>query len=156
MRIRPSYLLSSLFALSAIELVPAQTAMLRMYGARGPATCASRKEPARGAPSVEQAVKYFICDNESLVESVDHYELHLVSDVRLEVGKGRPFDMFKDNQPADEDLNPSPRYPIKGSFVAWTCGPVNSSQPDKNCMKYVVQEATGLVTRLSRQNGTAA
>jgi hypothetical protein len=131
-------------ALAAVAVIPAQTGMATKYGARSPATCSSRKEPARGALSAAQAVKYFICDNEYLQDWAYRHELHLVSDVKAEVGAGRRFDITADHPPANEGISTTELvYPIKGSFVSWTCSPVEASQAGKNCMKYTQQQTTG-------------
>jgi hypothetical protein len=128
-----------LLALSSVPL-PAQ----KGYGARNPVTCPSRKEPARGGPSAAQAIKYFTCDNEYIQDWSYRHELHLVSDVKAEVGAGRRFDIVADHPPSNEGINPAELvYPIKGSFVSWTCGPVEASEADRNCMKYSQQGATG-------------
>ena len=130
--------------LALATLVAAQTPAPANYGARNPATCASRKEPARGAPSAAQALKYFICDNEYVQDWAYRHELHLVSDAQVAVGAGRKFDITQDHPPSNEGINNTELvYPIKGSFVSWTCGPVDASSQGKNCLKYIQQEATG-------------
>ena len=131
------YVMAGLLALCSVPLVA-------QYGARNPTTCPSRKEPARGGPSAAQAIKYFTCDNEYIQDWTYRHELHLVSDVKAEVGSGRQFDITADHPPSNEGINPAELvYPIKGSFVSWTCGPMETSEPGKNCMKYTQHGATG-------------
>lgn len=143
-------LVLGLMSLAAVAVVPAQTGMAVKYGARSPAICPSRQEPARGAPSAAQALKYFICDNEYLQDWAYRHELHLVSDVKVEVGAGRRFDIAIDHSPANEGIDAAQLvYPIKGSFVSWTCSPVEASEAGKNCMKYTQQEATGTCYKTS-------
>jgi hypothetical protein len=133
-----------LAALTTVASLPAQTATSANYGVRPPATCASRKDPSRGAPSAAQALKYFICDNEYVQDWSYRRELHLVSDARVAVGAGRRFDVTQDHPPANEGINNTELvYPINGSFVSWTCGPVDASNQGKNCLKYIQQEAVG-------------
>ena len=61
-----------------------------VYGTRDPAVCKSKKEPATGAPSVQQAILYFRCEKEKVGGGSDT-NLYLFENVQLEVGKGRPF-----------------------------------------------------------------
>jgi hypothetical protein len=50
--------------------------------------------------------------------------LYLVTDIVIEVGKGRPFNALTDSY---TDIDPSqPIYPIRGSYVGWQCGVVGS------------------------------
>ena len=120
---------SVMLGLLALGSVP----LVAQYGARNPASCASRKEPARGGPSAAQAIKYFTCDNEYACDWAYRHELHLVSDVKAEIGTGRRFDITADHPTSSEGINPAELvYPIKGSFVSWTCGPVEASEAGKN------------------------
>ena len=57
------------------------------YGARDPRTCSSRKAPASGSLSADQAKQYFICLSEGEGDDL----LYVVSQVRVEVAKGRKF-----------------------------------------------------------------
>ena len=125
-------------------LVLGSVPLVAQYGARNPVTCPSRKEPARGGPSAAQAIKYFTCDNEYIQDWAYRHELHLVSDVKAEVGPGRRFDIAADHPPSNEGINPAELvYPIKGSFVSWTFGPVEASEIGRNCKRYTQQGATG-------------
>ena len=54
------------------------------FGARDPAACASRKAPAKGAPTVDQAKAYLFCDSELLVAGTfggSGAYLYLIADV---------------------------------------------------------------------------
>ena len=55
-------LLSGICALLAtVPSMDAQTGVGAKFGARDPLTCASTKEPSKGAPSPEQAKQYVRC-----------------------------------------------------------------------------------------------
>ena len=60
------------------------------FGARDPHTCSSRKEPVKGALTAEQSRQYFICDQERVWTGATTF-LNLVTDVKVEIGKGRPL-----------------------------------------------------------------
>ena len=124
-----------MLAVSAI-VASAQSGEGKKFGARDPRTCASQKEPSKGAPTVAQIKAYFICDNEKMARSgVSGDLLYLVTDVVVEVGKGRPFNPATDSFTS---VDPSqPVYPIRGSYVGWQCavvGQINGA-PGKNCAR---------------------
>src|SRR5258706_12797123 len=92
------------------------------YGARDPEACKSRKDPAKGAPTAEQARHYFACDSEREVAGAvpRASRLYLVSDVVLEVAPvSRPFNIRTDTQ---TDIDPrQPVYNIRGSYAEYQC-----------------------------------
>jgi hypothetical protein len=110
----------SAMALLAVGAL-AQTGIGRKFGARDPRTCSSRKEPTRGPISAAQAKQYFACDMESFAPSGAVGDLlYLVTDIVVEVGKGRPFNALTDSR---RDIDPSQTiYPIRGSYVGFQCG----------------------------------
>jgi hypothetical protein len=122
----------------------------KKFGARDPQTCSSRKAPASGALSAEQAKQYFICDSEKVVESSSLGELlNLVTDVKVEIGKGRPFNMQADSFGFATDLGIDPSqtvYPIRGSFTSFQCAKIGSTNgnPGKSCSKLPQPEAKGI------------
>jgi len=113
------------------------------FGARDPAVCASRKAPAKGAPTAEQAKAYFYCDTE-LVNG----HLYLVADVKIEVApKARPFNINTDTTGI---IDPSqPIYNVRGSYTFYQCINPAFATPGqfpagKNCNTSDVTNATGM------------
>ena len=124
--------------------VQALTGIGAAYGARNPRTCASTKAPVSGPLSAQQAVQYFICGKEG--QFGDNY-LYLVGDVRIEVGKGRPF-LAKTDIISDADTD-SPVYPIRGSWTEYQVRRISASGETrgKNCNVYLNRPASGLCYR---------
>jgi hypothetical protein len=118
------------------------------YGTRDPNTCASRKAPANGAPSVAQATAYFKCSMEYFFGD----KLVLVENVTVEVGNGRRF-LRSDSELKEVD----PQYliyPIRGSFDKYFCSrwPVWGGVPDKtqpNCLLSRPRNTVGVCYRTS-------
>lgn len=110
------------------------------FGARDSRTCKSTKEPARGAPSAEQARQYIICSS----EHVSSNSLFLVENVKVEVGKGRPFNIHNDLMTdADSTL---PVFPIRGSRTVYMCNPISDilKNKGKNCLVIDEPKSTGV------------
>jgi hypothetical protein len=125
--------------------ISAQGGLGKKFGARDPRTCASKKEPASGAPTAAQLKAYFICDSEMMTRSGMVGDLlYLVTDVVVEVGKGRPFNQATDS---NTSIDPSqPVYPIRGSYVGWQCGVVGqpNSAAGKNCARNDASKVAGV------------
>jgi hypothetical protein len=118
--------------LASTSLVSASGAGAK-YGAHDPRTCASFKEPANGAMSAGIARRYFICGAENETHMAGTTTLNLVSDVKVEIGASRPFNMATDSF---TDVDPrKPVFPIRGSFWSYYCGPLGAinGAPGKNC-----------------------
>jgi hypothetical protein len=99
-----------------LPLAYAQKDAGKPYGARDPQTCASRKEPAKGAISAAQEVQYFTCDWEGIN---GFNQLDQVANVTIEVAQGRPYNHFVDST---RDIDPSQLvYNIRGSFDSAYC-----------------------------------
>ena len=114
------------------------------FGARDPHTCNSRKEPAKGTLTAEQVKKYFFCDQERVWTGATTF-LNLVTDVKVEIGKGRPFNRSTDGfQNSDIDASEMV-YPIRGGFTKWQCSPHGEWNvvPGKNCTKFENPNAGG-------------
>jgi hypothetical protein len=96
------------------------------FGARDPRTCSSRNQPAKGAPTAAQLRQYFICQEEGVTQSYSGSAmLHLLTDVVVQVGNGRPFNIATDSWP---DIDPSKTvYPIRGGYTQWSCGVLGES-----------------------------
>jgi hypothetical protein len=86
------------------------------YGTREPRACASRKEPAKGAPTQEQTKQYFICEAEG--EGVT--SLVLVTSVKVEIAPGRPFNLGTDSGHPGIDTK-QPVFDIRGNFTHYDC-----------------------------------
>ena len=135
-------LVCALFVFISVSIASAQN-FRATYGSRNPRTCANTKAPASGAISAQQAVQYFICGQEGLFGDL----LYLVGDVRIEVGKGRPF-LSKTDILSNADTD-SPVYPIRGSFVQYQVGKVSTYMQNagKNCTSYAKRNASGVCYR---------
>jgi hypothetical protein len=115
------------------------------FGARDPRTCASKKDPQKGAPTGPQMEKVFICQEEGVTDSVGGSQtLHLIDDLHIEVGKARPFQMSTD---AWDDSDPSkPVYPIRGGYTQWSCGVIgeDGNISGHSCDKVLQPHASGI------------
>ena len=125
------------------------------FDAREPQSCASRKEPAKGAPTAAQAKLYYLCQAEYMQKagSPENDQLSLRTNVIVEVGKGRPFNILTDSGCTPCNLiDPTQTvYPIRGSSTFWTCYPTAKAgfgaigvTPGKNCSKGEDSGATGM------------
>ncbi len=118
------------------------------YAARDPVTCSSTKEPAKGAPSAQQAANYVRCHDEG--EDSFHH-LILEQDVKVEIGKGRPFQGGRLSDINMHDVDPSELvYPIRGSYMMYQCSNIAPGDPwqsiyaaGKNCAIYDHKNAVG-------------
>jgi hypothetical protein len=121
------------------------------FGARDPAVCASRKSPAKGAPTVDQAKTYFSCDSEGFTPFVfggSGAKLYLVTEVKIEVASSpRPFNILTD---VDSAIDPKqPVYNIRGSYAGYWCktpgaGGGGSYPIGKNCTRSAYSNAGGM------------
>jgi hypothetical protein len=93
-----------------------------------PRTCASRKNPTKGAPSAAQAEMYFICDGEFNINGrLGPAKAKLVRDVKIQISP-KPILVNRANI---EDIKEAaagrnmdvekPAYAIRGSFVNYAC-----------------------------------
>ena len=130
--------LISLVVLSGLAC--AQTGIGAEYGSRDPATCTSKRNPTRGAPTPEQVKRYLMCEMEKVMYPP---YLTLLDNVQVEVGKGRPFNPFSDASLSDAD-QASLIYPIRGSYDMYTCSPPDrSTARGRNCLLTRQPHATG-------------
>lgn len=132
-----------LLLLAAGSLVWAEDSVGKQFGTREPFVCKSRREPAKGSLSSSQAAEYFKCR----FEKRDDKHLSLAENVKVEVGKGRPF------QGSDhllQDIDPgSLLYPIRGSYDWYYCGKLGMlyNTLGKNCTYTPQPNATGVCYR---------
>ena len=138
--------LLAMFGSIASSQADAQESVGAKFGSRDPRTCSSRT----GSLSAATAREYFICDSEYATGPTASGEtLYLVSDVKVELGRPRPFDANTDTFGFAETnaIDPSQAVvPIRGSFNAWDCsklGAINGT-PGKSCNLAPNLHATGL------------
>ncbi|MGI8788151.1 MAG: hypothetical protein ACR2HG_10360 [Pyrinomonadaceae bacterium] len=98
------------------------------YGAREPRTCADKTSPKTGALSGAKAVDYVVCAKE---EETGLNYLWLVEDVKVEVGKGRPYNPSADFGDPGIDVK-SLIYPIRGSYKSYQCMRLYSDKTNTN------------------------
>ncbi len=112
------------------------------YGARDPRKCESTRPPETGAPSAAQARAYLISGHEHETGNDTFATLKLLEDVKLEIGKGRPYDHPEGGNDIDtRELV----YPVRGSYTAWTCYPISSAHPaGKSAQKTENPNASGI------------
>ncbi|MDZ8053252.1 MAG: hypothetical protein RMX68_025495 [Aulosira sp. ZfuVER01] len=134
------------------------TAQTLSYGTtRKPHTCPSTVEPKKGAPSVEQAKMYFLCDQEwerPRIGSIGS-ALWLISDLTLQVAPhSRPAngtDLTFNTRHGGEHLGmdtDQPVYDIRASFTSYICNEIRGSYREgKNCTVSQFPSSTGICFR---------
>jgi hypothetical protein len=135
----------TLFGLSTVPLVTpalAQTA---------PRTCASRKSPTKGAPTLVQAKTYFICGAESTTSGLGaSSHVSVVRNVKIEMSPKPIFLNAANIDSVREAITNSssevvtvdekkPLYAIRGSLIRYTCF---AHSPAK-CLEYNIVNAQG-------------
>ena len=85
------------------------------FQAPGPRTCVSTTEPKGGAITPAQARAYVICG----YEHADQDTLMLLTNVQVQVGRGRPYNPLTDF--ADTVDTHATVYDIRGTSTAYTC-----------------------------------
>jgi hypothetical protein len=106
------------------------------YGAREPAACASRAEPAQGRPTAVQVAQHLKCTAEGVADG----SLFLLEDVLVsEIGGGEAFDesYFPDIDAAHSV------FPIRGNLVRYECRRENGDNVGTNCVSHVEANASG-------------
>ena len=145
-------LLVALVLSTGLILADAQQGIGERFGARDPRTCSSRK----ASPSAVQARQYLICDIEGVANPTDESggTLNLLTDVTVQVGAGRPFNMQSDSfgWATTNGIDSSQTvYPIRGSFTTWSCVKLGyfNGVPGKNCSKSPAPAAKGICFKSS-------
>ncbi|HLY62524.1 MAG TPA: hypothetical protein VKV95_17420 [Terriglobia bacterium] len=124
-----------------LPLAFAQKGAGKPYLARDPKTCDSRKAPEKGEISAAQAAQYLTCD----MEVINGFgQLSQVTDVKVEVGKGRPFNINTDSIP-DIDVS-ALVFNIRGSYNWAYCSKVDGTVTvaGKNCSRGPQPAAQGM------------
>lgn len=132
--------IATIFIFCAFGSTFAQNGIGEKYGSRDPKTCADKTLPKTGAPSSAQAAQYVVCGHERVLTV-----LYLDEDVKVQVGKGRPYNMKEDYNVPNIDVR-VPVYPIRGSLRQYSCDPLRTdrSNLNRNCSIYTAPNATGL------------
>jgi hypothetical protein len=113
-----------------------------------PRTCASRKNPTKGAPTLAQAKAYFICGSELSSTGVGADSVTIVRNVQMEMSSKPIFVNAANVDNVREAISSSrenitvdvkkPLYPIRGSLASYTCGVKSST-----CLEYIIVGAKG-------------
>jgi hypothetical protein len=128
------------------QMAHAQQGIGKTYGSREPQTCDAKKAPSTGAPSGDEAKYYVTCH----AEHISSGDLFLVSDVKVEVSKGRPFNARTDSMAGIDPVQPV--FDIRGSFTGYLCEPLGKMigakmygpAAGKNCRAHDEPNATGI------------
>jgi hypothetical protein len=109
--------------------------MLPQYQSRAPRTCAKVTSP----PSIAAASVLVQCS----MEADTDFGVGLVEDLKIEMGKPRPFVYNTDAGLPGIDLT-AQVYPLQGDYTAYLCRTINNMSPaGANCMKTVMTSAQG-------------
>lgn len=130
-----------------IKAIPGKSGIGAKYHSRDPMECANYKEPATGFPSHDQALQYFICQNENVFAN----KLYLLSDVEFEMGKPRQYDRENDAMDVPNIDVSVPVIPIQGSYKTYQIWEPSAYMQDigKNCNIDLIEGATGLIYKNS-------
>jgi len=105
------------------------------YQARAPRTCS----PVTSPPNLSQATVMVQCSMDALTDT----GLGLIQDVKIQIGKPRPFAEWTDAGLPGIDLTATV-YPLQGSYTGYFCRIVNNMAPaGQSCIKSVVPVAQG-------------
>jgi len=133
------------------------TAQTTPYGiVREPQTCPSMVEPKKGSPSVEQAKKYFLCDqegrfgtpgqNSSYVSLISNLTLQIAPNPRPANATDLKFNTRHGGEPLSMNTD-QPVYDIRGSFTVYTCFEIRNYHPGQNCTVEQFSNSSGICFR---------
>jgi len=108
--------------------------MLPDYQARAPRTCS----PVASPPSAATAAILVQCNMDALSAT----GLGLTQDVKLQIGKSRPFDNWSDLGLLNIDSTATV-YPLQGSYTGYFCRLIGTAPTGQSCIKSVVPVAQG-------------
>lgn len=115
--------------------------MLADYQSRAPRTCAS----VTSAPSAAQAAIMVQCT----MDATSAFGVGLVQDVKIEMGKARPFVYYSDAGLSGVDLT-AQVIPLRGSYTSYLCNTISNMAPvGHSCMKSPVPMAVGACWKTS-------
>ena len=109
--------------------------ILADYQSRAPRVCASVTSP----PTVAQATAMVQCT----MDATSAFGVGLVQDVKIEMGKARPFVYYSDAGLSGVDLE-AQVIPLRGSYTAYLCNKISNMAPvGRSCTKSPVPMAVG-------------
>ena len=109
--------------------------MLADYQSRAPRTCSTVTTP----PSASQAPVMVQCS----MEAMSAFGVGLIQDIKLQMGKTRPFVYWTDAGLAGIDLT-AQVIPLQGSYTGYLCNKISNMAPaGQSCIKSVVPVAQG-------------
>jgi hypothetical protein len=109
--------------------------MLADYQSRAPRTCTT----VTSAPSAAQATVMVQCS----MDSMSAFGVGLIQDVKLQIGKARPFVYWTDAGLTSIDLTATV-IPLQGSYTGYLCNKISNMAPvGGSCIKSVVPVAQG-------------
>jgi hypothetical protein len=115
--------------------------MLADYQSRAPRTCSS----VNSAPSVAQAAVMVQCT----MDAQSAFGVGLVQEVKIEMGKSRPFLYSSDAGLSGIDLT-AQVIPLRGSYTSYLCNTISNMAPvGHSCMKSPVPMAVGACWKTS-------
>ena len=120
----------------------------KRFGTRDTRDCSL----AADHPTPAQIQQAFICGEENVVPSSSFGDrIDLVSEVNLQVSKGRPYNMATD---AFKGIDVTQRvYDVRGFYIHWQCRTWTADpnpmlpQPGRNCYKFPAPAAIGIAFR---------
>jgi hypothetical protein len=105
------------------------------YQARAPRTCSAVNSP----PNASQATVMVQCSMDALTDT----GLGLIQDVKLQIGKPRPFVEWTDGGLLNVDLTAT-IYPLQGSYTGYFCNLISNMAPaGQSCLRSAVPAAQG-------------
>ena len=109
------------------------------FGAREPRGCPNRKFD--GPPTARQAMDLVICAQEKYLGGYEY----LVSNVTVQIAKGRPYSAWSDSGASEIDPTATV-YPIQGRITTFQCSRRDAmlgQDPDRNCLRSDSDPANG-------------
>jgi hypothetical protein len=112
------FLLTVLIMAGSLGLAHGQAGVGKKFDTRDPLECNSLKKVTAGVPSSSQIKDLVTCK----AEGTGGCCIYLMENVKVEIGKSRPFSSWSDVGNADID-NSQPVYPIRGTADKYQCQP---------------------------------
>ena len=129
----------SAFAFVAYSLsAAAQQGIGTEYGARPPAICPDRTQPAEGPLDEEQLLYHLRCT----MEGIGDGRLYLAENMTAEISdEGRAHDPQRDYY---DNIDTSALiYPISGSLLRYNCHVLDGTNEGTSCETFLEEEASG-------------
>ena len=131
-------------ALSSFGALAAEGSIGAPYGAREPAMCEDRTEPADGPPMGERLHEILRCT----MEGIGDGRLYLIENLEAEIsGEGRPFDPQRDYYDAIDRT--AMIYPVSGSLLRYNCHVLDGTNEGTSCETFEEDAATGVCYKMT-------